>query len=93
MSDMKTRAEKLASLSVEQLIKRHSKNMVEIEAIVDEGLARLEARAGEDRSGADAQALANLRAARCDLMAYHNRMDALAAQLVGTPVARSGEGR
>ena len=93
MTDNKSRADKIAGMSEPQLVRLHSKNLMEVEAVVDEAIRRLEARAEKDRSGTDAQALAELRALKCDLMAYHNRMDAFAARMSGTPVARTGEGR
>lgn len=91
MTDKRTRAEKIAEMSEPQLVRLHSKNLREVEAVVDEGIRRLEARAEGDRTGVNAQNLAELRALKCDLMAYHNRMDAIAARISGTPVARSGE--
>lgn len=91
MADNKSRADKIADMSEPQLIRLHSKNLREVEAVVDEAIRRLESRLDKDRSNDDAQALAELRANKCDLMAYHNRMDAFAARLSGAPVARSGE--
>ena len=93
MSDKKTRADKIAAMSEAQLVRLHSANLMEVEAVVDEAITRLDARASKARNDTDAQALAELRALKCDLMAYHNRMDAFAARMSGTPVARTGEGR
>ena len=91
MTDNQSRADKIAEMSEPQLIRLHSKNLREVEAVVDEAVRRLEARLDKDRSNDDAQALAELRALKCDLMSYHNRMDAFAARLSGASVARSGE--
>jgi hypothetical protein len=91
MTDTQTRAEKIAEMSEPQLIRLHSKNMREIEAVLDEAIRRLDARQSEQRTGQAAQDLAELRALKCDLMAYHNRMDAFAVRLSNAPVARSGE--
>ena len=93
MSDNKSRADKIGDMTEAQLIRLHSKNMREIEAVLDEAISRLDDRLDDGRTGLDAQNLAELRALKCDLMAYHNRMDAFASRISGAPVARTGEGR
>jgi hypothetical protein len=67
MTDTQTRAEKIAEMSEPQLIRLHSKNMREIEAVIDEAIRRLDARQSEQRTGQAAQDLAELRALKCDL--------------------------
>lgn len=93
MTDRKSRADKIAGMSDEQMLRLHSKNLREIEAIVDEQIRRLDKAAGNDRQGDFARFTALARVLRGQLISYHSGQDALMVEVNGTPVPKTGEGR
>ena len=89
--DLDKRAGQIANMTEAQLLLLNQKCMKDLEAIWANVADRLLERAGDDRTGLDAQLAARARAIHFDLKSTHCTMDAVAAEAGDVPVARTGE--
>lgn len=78
------------NMTQDQIIKLHSRSIASLEMIWQEVATRLDAMAGDDRTGEMAQKAAMAEAMLFELKGFHRRADAFAAKF-GNPAARTGE--
>jgi len=92
MNDYKTRRKaKLEEMSEEELVKRHSRGIIDVELIWQIAAERLDARAGEQRASTDAMLAAKCTEMEKDAERFHAKSDALACEIANVPVTARNE--